>query len=83
MEKDLKELIINFLNNFNAKKINDYFANDYCDDWDIFSKNISNEVLEYLNDSFYIIDTQYIDKDNFESKIKETLRKALDMIDTK
>lgn len=82
MEKNLKEVITDFLKDFNAKDINDYFANDFCDDWDKFVKNTPKEVLEFLNDNFYIIDTQYMDSDNFESKVKETLKKALEMIDT-
>lgn len=82
MEKKLEKLIKNFLKNFNAKEINNYFANDFCDDWDSFAIDVPKEVLEFLNDGFYIIDTQYIDDDNFEKKIKETLEKALNMIET-
>jgi len=82
MEKDLRELINDFLNNFDANKINDYFANDFCDDWDMFLKNTPENILEFLNDEFYIIDTQYIDSKDYVLKIKETLKKALKMIDT-
>lgn len=83
MEKDLRKLINDFLSDFDANKINDYFANDFCDDWDIFLENTPKNILEFLNDEFYSIDTQYIDNKNYEKKIKETLKKALKMMDTK
>ena len=81
MERDLKIVLENFLNNFNAHDINEYFANDFIDDWDSYLKNNTPiDVLEYLNDNFYDIDIDYRDTNMFDSKIKETLTKALEML---
>ena len=83
--KNLKVMINNFLDNFNAKKINEYFATDFSDDWeDYFIKeNYSNieEVLQYLNDNFIDIDVDYRDTKQFESKVKEMLNKAIEMLE--
>ena len=81
-EKNLKKLLENFLNNFNANDINEYFANDFSDDWDIYLKdNIPVDILIYLNDAFCDIDIDYRDTDMFETRIKETLRTALELLE--
>ncbi len=67
--------------NFSAYKINEYFANDYADDYDIFEKDKNNlAALEYLNDEFIDIDIDYSQTDQFEQKVFETLEKALKLI---
>ena len=75
----------NFLDNFDAKNINEYFATDFSDDWeDYFMKeNNSNieEVLQYLNDHFIDIDVDYRDTKEFESKVKKTLKKAIEILE--
>ena len=82
MERDLKIVLQSFLNNFDANNINNYFANDFNDDWDIYLKNGTPiNVLEYLNDSFYNIDVDYRDSDMFEEKVKEALNQALKLLD--
>lgn len=84
MERDLKTVLQSFLNNFDANNINNYFANDFSDDWDIYLKNGTPiDVLEYLNDSFYNIDVDYRDTDIFEEKVKEALTHALKLLDAK
>lgn len=81
MEKDLKLILINFLENFNAYEINEYFAWDFADDCTEFEKaNYSEEVLEYLSDAFYEIDTQVLPEHLLERKVKETIKTALEMI---
>lgn len=87
MEKDLKKELKKFLNNFNASEINHYFACDFSDDWDNYyiKNNYSNieVVLQYLNDTFIDIDVDYRDTKSFEPMVKNTLEKALEMLDTK
>lgn len=84
--KKLKEMLNNFLNNFNAEDINEYFATNFYDDWDNYyiKENYSNieEVLNYLNDTFYDIDIDYRDTKKFESKVKETLKNAIKMLES-
>ena len=80
-KRDLKTVLTNFLNNFNAYDINEYFANGFSDDWDNYLKTGTPiEVLDYLNDSFYNIDIDYRNMEMFEGKIKETLNKTLEML---
>lgn len=82
MERNLKDKIKDFLNSFNAKEVNEYFANDFDSDWDNYLKsNIPTKVLEYLNDSFIDIDINYRETEYFDKKVKETLETALKMID--
>ncbi|MDO4765172.1 MAG: hypothetical protein Q4A29_03860 [Eubacteriales bacterium] len=81
MEKDLKQMLLNFLENFDAYEINEYFAWDFAEDCVEFEKiNDSEEVLEYLNDAFYEIDTQVLPDHLLERKVKETIKTALEMI---
>ena len=82
MEKNLKKTLTEFLNDFDAKEINEYFANGFDDDWDEFySKENVDEVLEFLNDKFIDIDVDYRDTKYFEKMVRETLEKALKMLD--
>lgn len=84
MEKDLKVIILEFLDNFNASEINEYFANDFVDDREkYFNEKESQEVLEFLNDTFIDIDVDFRDKKDFEEKVLETLQQAIKMIDAK
>lgn len=85
MERTIKEQLNYFLNNFNAKEINHYFAVDFSDDWDniYIKEKYSNieEVLSYLNDSFIDIDLKYVDTDVLdEEEIRKILIKALEML---
>lgn len=82
MEKNLKKTLTEFLNDFDAKEINEYFANGFDDDWDEFySKENVDEVLEFLNEKFWDIDVDYRDTKYFEKMVRETLEEALKMLD--
>ena len=85
MDKDLKAFLIRLLNKFNSREINEYFSNDFIDDWKWYFNNPKVypkmvEVLQYLNDTFYDIDVIYRDTDKFEEMVKETIEKAIEML---
>ena len=80
----LKDKLESFLVNFDAWKINEYFANgEFVDDCDAyFEQNEPTEVLDYLGDSFCDIDIDYRDTNQFAVKVKETILIALEMLET-
>ncbi len=81
MERDLKNKLNDLKLNYSTYEINEYFANDFADDYDFFAKDENNiEALEFLNDEFIDIDTDYRGTDNFEAKVFETIDKALKLI---
>ena len=78
---NLKALLEKFLNDFDAYRVNEYFATDFVDDWDDYLNNgVPQRILEYLNDKFYDIDTSRKDVKFLERRIKETLTIALEML---
>lgn len=83
--KKLIDVLKKFLSDFDAEKINNYFATDFGDDWDEYLVDDELEsVLQYLNDCFIDIDIDYRDTNQFERKVRETLQTAIKMIeDTK
>ena len=80
----LKDKLESFLMDFDARAINEYFANgEFVDDCDAgFEQNEPTEVLDHLGDSFYDIDIDYRDTDQFAIKVKETILRALEMLKT-
>lgn len=84
MERNLKFVLQNYLDNFDkyrSLKINNYFNSDFSDDYEEFEKDKSNiEALEYLNDEFIDIDTDYLDSPNLDNKVKSVLEEAINKI---
>lgn len=83
MEYTLKEQLIYFLNNFNAKYINDYFGANFSYDYDRWEKEENNiKVLEFLNDEFINIDND-LDihgTSKLDERVRKCLEKALEML---
>ena len=85
MEKhSLKKQLQEFLDNFNAEEINTYFARDFSSEWDIFLSNNQKvePILEYLNDTFIDIDIDYRETEEFDTKVRETIQKAIEMLNS-
>lgn len=81
MEKNLKEKLFFLKANCNSYQINEYFAVEFADDYDVFAQDKSNiEALDYLNDEFIDIDIDYSHTSKFDSKVKEVIDKAIDML---
>ena len=80
----LKNKLESFLIDFDAEATNEYFANrEFVDDCDTyFEQNEPICILDYLTDSFYEIDINYRDTNQFAIKVKETILKALEMFKT-
>lgn len=83
MEYTLNEQLIVFLNNFNAKDINDYFGANFSEDYDRWeTEKIDVKVLEFLNEEFINIDNnlEIHNTPEFDIKVKKTLEKALEIL---
>lgn len=81
MARTLKQMLENFLKDFDAYKINEYFAMEFAEDFDVFLANGEPEnVLQYLNDEFFEIDVDYNSSKKMDEKVRQTLTKALMMI---
>ena len=80
----LKNKLESFLIDFDAIAINEYFANgEFVDDCDAyFEKNEPTDILDYLTESFYDIDIDYRDTNQFTNKVKETILATLEMLKT-
>lgn len=79
----LKKMLNSFLNHFNAEVINNYFASEFGDDWDSFLEDSDIEsILQYLNDSFIDIDVDFRETNQFEYKVKETIKTAIKMLES-
>lgn len=81
MEKNLKEKLLFLKASCNPYEINEYFAVEFADDYDVFAKDKSNiETLDYLNDEFMDIDVDYSHTDEFDSKVRESIDEAINML---
>ncbi|WP_295147318.1 hypothetical protein [uncultured Peptoniphilus sp.] len=81
MEKNLKEKLLFLKENCNPYEINEYFAIEFADDYDVFAQDKNNiETLDYLNDEFIDIDVDYSHRDDFDSKVRETIDEAINML---
>lgn len=81
MEKNLKEKLLFLKANCDPYEINEYFAFEFADDYDVFAQDKSNiEVLDYLNDEFIVIDVDYSHTDEFDSKVRGTIDEAINML---
>lgn len=81
LEKNLKEKLLFLKANCTPYEINEYFAVEFADDYDVFAQDKKSiEVLDYLNDEFIDIDVDYSHTIEFDSKVKETIDKAINML---
>lgn len=81
LEKSLKEKLLFLKANCKPYEINEYFAVEFADDYDVFAQDKNNiEVLDYLNDEFIDIDVDYSLRDDFDSKVRETIDEAINML---
>lgn len=78
MEKTLIKLLQEFLAENDIKKINNYFATDFCDEYN----DEKETVLDYLTEEFYTIDIMIHDGKDVESKIRDVLNTAIEMLET-
>ena len=81
LEKNLKEKLLFLKANCKPYEINEYFAVEFADDYDVFAQDKNNiETLEYLNDEFIDIDVDYSHSSAFDSKVRETIDEAINML---
>ena len=81
MEKNLKNKLQE-LKKMKSYEVNEYFANDFAEDYDYYEKERNNtNVLKFLNDEFIDIDLDYSRTKKFDNKVKNTLDRALSMLD--
>ena len=81
LEKNLKEKLLFLKANYKPYEINEYFAVEFADDYKVFAQDKNNiEVLDYLNDEFIDIDVDYSLRDDFDSKVRETIDEAINML---
>ena len=79
--KNLKEKLLFLKANCKPYEINEYFAVEFADDYNVFAQDKNNiEVLDYLNDEFIDIDVDYSLRDDFDSKVRETIDEAINML---
>lgn len=84
MGKNLKEKLLFLKANCNPYEINEYFAVEFADDYDVFAQDKNNiEALDYLNDEFIDIDVDYSHSIDFNSKVKGTIDEAINMLSCK
>ena len=63
-------------------EVNEYFANDFAEDYNYYEKERNNtNVLKFLNDEFIDIELDYSRTKEFDNKVKNTLDRALSMLD--
>ncbi len=77
MEKTLIELLKEFLAKYDIEKINHYFATDFCDEY----TEENEAVLDYLTEEFYTIDIMIHDEKSVDTKIKDVLNTAINMLE--
>lgn len=86
MGKNLINTLKGFLKNFDAKNVNEYFVNgEFLDDCVNYFENAKTtkkelEVLDFLTERFYDIDVNYRETEKFEKMVKETIEKAIEML---
>lgn len=81
MEKNLREKLLFLRAICNPYEINEYFAVEFADDYNVFAQDKSNiEALDYLNDEFIDIDVDYNYRDGFDSKVRYTIDEAINML---
>lgn len=84
MERNLKDLLLKYYNNFDefgAYDINEYFNSEFGDDYDVFALDSNNsDALEYLNEEFIEIDYEGYNDPNFATKVKSVLKRAIELI---
>lgn len=79
--KILKEKLLFLKANCDPYEINEYFAFEFADDYNVFAQDKNNiEVLDYLNDEFIDIDVDYSHSSEFDSKVRETIDEAINML---
>lgn len=79
MEKDLIILLKYFLQSKDINEINNYFANDFCDEF----SNKNPEVLNYLTEEFYDIDIMIHEDKDVKERIKKVITTAIEMLEEK
>ncbi|WP_077074661.1 hypothetical protein [Aedoeadaptatus urinae] len=79
MEKTLKEILLS-LTSKSPYYINEYFAIEFAEDYERLERIKENRpILELLNESFFDIDVDYDGTSAMDTKIIDTLKKAISM----
>lgn len=78
MEKNIKQILLEFKKNKSADEINNYFATDFHRD---FAPR--GGVLEFLHEEFYAIDVDYYDSPDFEDRVFAVIDRAIEMLEQK
>ena len=76
---DLKEKLIDLLENDDAISVNHYFGFNFWDEY----PDEDEDILDFLSETFYDIEMLWVDDKDIENPVKKALKAAIQMIEKK